>query len=101
MKGVVMNRFRIAAAAGAAALIPMVCVVTAGPASAGTPTGTCTSSYKPYTLGELAAFDPAIRDIFSVVDTNGNGIICFKPYPNGSHNGHEGNVVDDKAAPHD
>jgi hypothetical protein len=100
MKGVVMNRFRILALASTTALVPMVCIVTGGTASAGTPSGTCTSSYTAYTLKELAKFDPAIQEIFSVIDTNGNGIICFKPYPNGPHAGHEGNVVDDKAAPH-
>ena len=36
----------------------------------------------------------------SVIDTNGDGVICFKLYPNGDHNGHLGNLVDDKAAPH-
>ena len=95
-----MNRFRILALASTTALIPMVCVVTAGTASAGTPSGTCTSSYTAYTLEELSAFDPAIGDIFSVIDSNGDGYICFKYYPNGPHAGHLGNVVDNKAAPH-
>jgi hypothetical protein len=35
-----------------------------------------------------------------VIDTNQDGIICFKAYPNGPHAGHAGNLVDDKAAPH-
>ena len=71
----------------------------AGPADAGTPTGTCTSSYAPYTYAQFA-FDPLAQAIFPVIDTNGDGIVCFKFYPNGSHAGHLGNLVDDKAAPH-
>ena len=95
-----MNRFRILALASSTALVPTVCVVTAGTASAGTPSGTCTSSYTAYTLDELAKVDPAVQDIFSVVDSNGDGSVCFKPYPNGPHAGHLGNLVDNKAAPH-
>jgi hypothetical protein len=38
--------------------------------------------------------------IFTVVDANGDGTVCFKYYPNGPHAGHAGNLVDDKAAPH-
>jgi len=55
--------------------------------------------HQPYTHEQLA-FDPDAQAIFSVIDTNGDGVICFKPYPNGDHNGHLGNLVDDKAAPH-
>jgi len=68
-------------------------------AIAGTPSGTCTNSYSPYTYDQLA-FDPDAQAIFSVIDSNGDGVICFKPYPNGPHSGHAGNLVDDKAAPH-
>ena len=68
-------------------------------AVAATPTGTCTNSYTPYTYNELR-FDPDAQAIFAVVDANGDGVICFKFYPNGPHNGHAGNLVDDKAAPH-
>jgi hypothetical protein len=93
-----MNRVALAAA-GAAALVPLSMVAMA-PAEAATPTGTCTQSYGAYTQDELA-FDPAAQAIFSVIDTNGNGIICFKAYPNGPHAGHAGNLVDDKAAPHE
>ena len=71
-----------------------------GTASADTPTGTCTNSYQPYDETTLVAIDPAAGAIFSVIDTNGDGTICFKPYQNGPHAGHEGNLVDDKAAPH-
>jgi hypothetical protein len=68
-------------------------------ANADTPVGTCTNSYSPNTYEQLA-FDPDAQAIFSVIDANGDGVICFKPYPNGDHNGHLGNLVDDKAAPH-
>jgi hypothetical protein len=93
-----MRKFAFAAL-GISALIPMVLAVSAAPATATPPIGTCTQSYAPYTIDELA-FDPAAQDIFPVIDTNGDGIICFKPYPNGPHAGHFGNLVDDKAAPH-
>jgi hypothetical protein len=94
-----MNRIRIAAAVGVTALVPMVCVVTSGPATAGTPIGTCTQSYRLYTEEQLA-FDPAAQAIFPVIDSNGDGYVCFKYYPNGPHAGHAGNLVDNKAAPH-
>ena len=71
----------------------------AASSSAATPVGSCTNSYTAYTYSELA-FDPDAQAIFSVIDANGDGIICFKPYPNGPHNSHLGNLVDDKAAPH-
>jgi hypothetical protein len=74
-------------------------MVSTSAATAATPTGTCTKSYDAYTYDQLA-FDPAAQEIFAVIDTNGNGIICFKYYPNGPHAGHAGNLVDDKAAPH-
>ena len=71
-----------------------------GAANASTPTGTCTNSYQPYDEQSLVAIDPAAGPIFSAIDTNADGIICFKPYQNGAHAGHAGNLVDDKAAPH-
>ena len=70
-----------------------------GTASADTPTGTCTNSYQPYGYADLS-FDPAAQAIFSVIDTNHDNLICFKYYPNGPHDGHAGNLVDDKAGPH-
>lgn len=90
---------RTLALVGAWALLPMVLIVSAAPVTAAPPTGTCTQSYDPYTYDELS-FDPAAQAIFTVIDTNGDGIICFKYYPNGPHAGHAGNLVDDKAAPH-
>ena len=77
-----------------------VAVGVGGLAAAAPPTGTCTDSYTPYTEEQLVAIDPAVASIFGVIDTNGNGVICFKPYPNGPHHGHGGNLVDDKSAPH-
>jgi hypothetical protein len=74
-------------------------IVGTGRADAGTPVGTCTNSYGAYTFGQLA-FDPDAQAIFLVVDSNGDRVVCFKYYPNGSHAGHLGNLVDDKAAPH-
>ena len=62
--------------------------------------GTCTSSYTLYSERQLVKIDPGVADIFDVIDTNGNGYICFKPYPNGDHNGHGGNLVDDKSGSH-
>jgi len=75
--------------------------VGGGTAVAGTPSGTCTDSYAPYTYDQLSTFDSGLTPaLFSVIDSNADGIICFKAYPNGLHNGHAGNLVDDKAAPH-
>jgi hypothetical protein len=86
-----------------AALVGQAVAVTlaAAPASAGPPVGTCTRSYGSYTFAELLEFDPGAGEVASIVDANGNGVICFKWYPNGDHNGHLGNLVDDTAAPHD
>lgn len=84
---------------GMAACVPALVIGTAGSAGAGTPTGSCTSSYDSYSYDGLA-FDPAAQAIFTVIDANGDGYVCFKPYPNGPHAGHDGNLVDDKAAPH-
>lgn len=99
-KGIQMNRLSVASAL-VVALTGSVLAVMLGtaPANADTQVGTCTNSYSPYTYGQLA-FDPDAQAIFSVIDTNGDGVVCFKFYPNGDHNGHLGNLVDDKAAPH-
>ena len=93
-----MNRTTLvlAGALCSSALTPSL---LAAPAPAAPPTGTCTRSYSPYNYDELA-FDPAAQAIFTVIDANNDGIVCFKYYPNGPHAGHAGNLVDDKAAPH-
>lgn len=74
-----------------------------GVAAAGAqpPVGTCTSSYGLYDYDQLVAIDPGATAIFSVIDSNGDGYVCFKAYSNGPHNGHLGNLVDNKAAPHE
>src|SRR5690242_11460192 len=96
-----MRRLSLPSASGAIVVMAGALVVgTVGAtASAAPPVGTCTSSYSPYTYDQLA-FDPDAQAIFTIIDTNGDGVICFKYYPNGPHNGHQGNLVDDKAAPH-
>ena len=72
-----------------------------GTAVANTPIGACTDSYAPYTFDQLAAIDSGLTPtLFSAIDSNGDGTICFKAYSNGPHNGHLGNLVDNKAAPH-
>ena len=88
-----MNPSRVVPALVVAMTSPVLAVILgAGPANADTPVGTCTNSYSPYTYEQLA-FDPDAQAIFSVIDTNGDGVICFKFYPNGDHNGHLGNLV--------
>ena len=94
-----MGKRNIAALVVTGAVTPMLVMTAATPASANPPVGTCTNSYSPYTSAELA-FDPAAQAIFPVIDANGDGYVCFKYYPNGPHAGHAGNLVDDKAAPH-
>ncbi len=94
-----MNRIAYAVV-GAAALLPLISTASIAPAEAATPTGTCTQSYGAYTYDQLS-FDPLAQQIFTVIDANGDGIVCFKFYPNGPHAGHAGNLVDDKAAPHE
>lgn len=45
--------------------------------------------------------DPVLAQAaFTAVNANGDAYVCYKPYPNGSHNGHYGNFVDNTAAPH-
>jgi hypothetical protein len=95
-----MKPLSVVSALAVAMTSPVLAVMLgAAPANADTPVGTCTNSYNPYTYEQLA-FDPDAQAIFSVIDTNGDGVICFKLYRNGDHNGHLGNLVDDKAAPH-
>jgi hypothetical protein len=94
-----MNRMRKPIVVGIATTIVTV-MFGSGSASAQPPVGTCTSSYGMYSYDQLG-FDPAAQAIFSVIDTNADGYVCFKAYPNGPHNGHLGNLVDNKAAPHE
>lgn len=71
-----------------------------GAASAQPPVGSCTDSYGLYSYDQLIAIDPGAQAIFSVIDSNKDGYVCFKAYTNGPHNGHLGNLADNKAAPH-
>jgi hypothetical protein len=73
-----------------------------GVASASPPVGTCTSSYTELTYAQVGMLpDGALaQSVFSVVNANGDAYVCYKPYPNGPHNGHYGNFVDNTAAPH-
>jgi hypothetical protein len=97
---VVRNWWRAAFGVGFVAM-GIVMVSGGGAAVADTPVGTCTNSYAPYTFEQLSPMDSGLTPaLFATLDTNGNGVICFKAYPNGPHNGHAGNLVDDKAAPH-
>jgi hypothetical protein len=98
-KGVRMTLLAATRALAVAAACSISLVAVSGPAAAGTPVGSCTNSYGAYTYPQLA-FDRDAQAIFLVIDTNRDGVICFKWYPNGSHAGHLGNLVDDKAAPH-
>ena len=71
-----------------------------GVAGADPQLGSCTSSYAPIDEPTLALKDPALTvDLFNAIDTNHNGTLCFKPYSNGDHHGHAGNLVDDKSGP--
>ena len=94
-----MSPSRIAMAVTLAVGPTLAAAFAAAPANANPQVGTCTNSYQPYTYQQLA-FDPAAQAVFPIIDTNNDGIVCFKFYPNGDHNGHLGNLVDDKAAPH-
>lgn len=85
---------------GSVAMTAAALMVGAGAASAEPPVGSCTSSYGLYSYDQLIAIDPGAKTIFSVIDSNEDGYVCFKAYANGPHNGHLGNLVDDKAAPH-
>lgn len=97
-----MIHFPLRSGLGVSLAITGILTVAGGSAAAADPpTGTCTNSYSPYTFNELSAIDSGLTpSLFSVIDSNGDGIICFKAYSNGPHNGHLGNLVDNKAAPH-
>jgi hypothetical protein len=73
-----------------------------GVAQASPPVGTCTKSYTELTYDQVGMLpDGALaQSVFNVVNANGDAYVCYKPYPNGPHNGHYGNFVDNTAAPH-
>ena len=84
--------------------------LVAAPALAGNAVGGCTNSYQEYSYGDVSTTYPdvvsATGDILAgtvapIVDGNHDGLICYKPYPNGSHNnGAGGNLVDNTSGPH-
>jgi hypothetical protein len=73
-----------------------------GVAQASPPVGTCTKSYTELTYEQAGTLpDPVqAKAAFIAVNANGDAYVCYKPYPNGPHNGHYGNFVDNTAAPH-
>ena len=73
-----------------------------GVANARPPVGTCTSSYTELTYDQVGMLPDGTlaQSVFNVVNANGDAYVCYKPYPNGPHNGHYGNFVDNTAAPH-
>jgi hypothetical protein len=73
-----------------------------GVAQASPPVGTCTKSYAELTYEQAGMLpDPVqAQAAFMAVNANGDAYVCYKPYPNGPHNGHYGNFVDNTAAPH-
>ena len=85
---------------GSVAAMVATLMLGVGSASAEPPVGTCTDSYGLYSYDQLIAIDPGATAIFAVIDSNEDGYVCFKAYVNGPHNGHLGNLVDNKAAPH-
>jgi hypothetical protein len=77
-----------------------ISMVLPGVAGADPKLGSCTSSYELIDEATLADMDSALtHDLFNAIDTNHNGSLCFKPYPNRDHHGHAGNLVDDKSGP--
>ena len=80
----------------------LLLTVVPGVAEASPPVGTCTSSYMQLTYDQAGMLpDGALAQAaFNAVNKNGDTYVCYKPYPNGPHNGHYGNFVDNTAAPH-
>ena len=75
-------------AVAAAALAPAT-------ASGAPPAGQCPSSY-PAQITRMDAEEAGVLELFDAVNKNGDGFICFKPYPKKTG----GNVIDNTAAPH-
>ena len=75
-------------AVAAAALTPAT-------ASGIPPDGQCPNSY-PTQITQADAEAAGVAALFAAVNKNGDGFICFKPYPKKTG----GNVIDNTAAPH-
>jgi hypothetical protein len=89
-------------ACGAVLAASVLTVLTPMTATASPATGVCTESYTALTFDQVGQLPdgPLAQQVFTVVNANGDDVVCYKPYPNGPHNGHYGNFVDNKAAPH-
>ena len=92
----------VTAALGLTLGTSLLLALAPGVANASPPVGTCTSSYTQLTYGQVGMLpDGALaQSVFNAVNANGDAYVCYKPYPNGPHNGHYGNFVDNTAAPH-
>lgn len=80
----------------------LLLTLASGVAEASPPVGTCTSSYTELTYAQVGTLPDGslAQSVFNVVNANGDAYVCYKPYPNGPHNGHYGNFIDNTAAPH-
>ncbi len=87
---------------GVTAGTSLLLALAPGVAEASSPAGTCTSSYTELTYDQAGMLPDGAQAqaVFNLVNKNGDGYVCYKPYPNGPHNGHFGNFVDNTAAPH-
>ena len=92
----------VAATLGVTLGTPLLLALAPGVAQASPPVGTCTNSYTELTYAQVGMLPDGVlaQAAFNVVNANGDAYVCYKPYPNGPHNGHYGNFVDNTAAPH-
>jgi hypothetical protein len=96
------NRRHTKSACGALLVALALTALTPLGATAAPPVGACTKSYVELTFVQVGQLPdgPLAQQVFTIVNANGDAFVCYKPYPNGSHNGHYGNFVDNTAAPH-
>ena len=96
------RRALVAATLGLILGTSLLLALAPGVANASPPVGTCTSSYTELTYDQVGMLpDGALaQSVFNAVNANGDAYVSYKPYPNGPHNGHYGNFVDNTAAPH-
>lgn len=84
------------------------CLLSAGvfvpvAAYATPPVGDCPSDYQLLTRKLVSALPDAALALvaYDSVNHNGDGLVCYRAYPNGPHNGgYSGNFIDNTAAPH-
>ena len=72
-----------------------VAALTPATAAGAPPVGQCPNSY-PTQITRAEAEAAGVVALFDAVNKNGDGIICFKPYPKKTG----GNVIDNTAGPH-